>query len=190
MTTNRYTQPDKGELDWHVPLNENFEKLDRDVEIRDVEANRSNYDPKMGAKFFATDSGATYTGDGTSWNLVGYVVRAGGGGLGHYVNYDVGTQDEEINAFVFGSDEVLEVVRLSLPLKNDDVTESDVTLSVYEGSPGATPLVEVQGNEFAAASSDSSGPWVATSSPVTVAISNASGESVDVVPNVWANIRQ
>ena len=35
--SDRYTTPNEGTLDWHVPLNENFEQLDRDVELRDVE---------------------------------------------------------------------------------------------------------------------------------------------------------
>ncbi|MFC6716054.1 polysaccharide lyase [Natrialbaceae archaeon GCM10025810] len=68
MTTNHdYNTPDEGSTDWHIPLNENFEKLDTDIEIRDEEANRSEYTPHDGAKFFAVDTGAYYLGDGSSW---------------------------------------------------------------------------------------------------------------------------
>lgn len=69
MTENHnYNTPRKGAADWHAPLNDNFERLDDDVEVRDREANRGDYLAKAGAKFFATDTGATYIGDGTNWN--------------------------------------------------------------------------------------------------------------------------
>jgi len=69
MTENHnYRRPSSGTTDWHIPLNENFTNLDRDVEIRDTDENRTNYQPKIGAKFFATDTEAVYLGDGTRWN--------------------------------------------------------------------------------------------------------------------------
>jgi hypothetical protein len=68
MTPNHnYSTPDAGTLDWHLPLNDNFEKLDTKTEIRDVEANRGQYTPKNGAKFLATDTGTRYLGDGSQW---------------------------------------------------------------------------------------------------------------------------
>jgi hypothetical protein len=63
-----YNTPAKGARDWHVPLNDNFERLDADVEIRDRASNRSDYVAKAGAKFLATDTGAAYIGDGSNWN--------------------------------------------------------------------------------------------------------------------------
>lgn len=72
MTDNHnYNTPSEGTLNWDVPLNENFEQIDTDVEIRDTDANRTSYTPKDGAKFLATDTGTVYVGDGTSWNEVG-----------------------------------------------------------------------------------------------------------------------
>ncbi|MUV86842.1 hypothetical protein GJ631_09755 [Natronomonas sp. CBA1123] len=72
MTENHdYDTPQEGTLDWHVPLNENFERIDTDVEVRDVQANRDDYTPKQGAKFLATDTGRVYLGDGTDWNELG-----------------------------------------------------------------------------------------------------------------------
>ncbi|GGK71229.1 hypothetical protein [Haloarcula sebkhae] len=67
----RYNTPAEGTLDWHVPLNENFEKLDSHVELRDAESNISQYEPKTGAKFLATDTGTVYIGDGSNWNRIG-----------------------------------------------------------------------------------------------------------------------
>lgn len=69
MTENHnLNTPAKGTTDWHVPLNDNFERLDTDVEVRDSEGNRGQYTPKAGAKFFATDTGAAFIGDGSNWN--------------------------------------------------------------------------------------------------------------------------
>lgn len=69
MTDNHdYRTPAKGESDWHLPLNRNFRNLDSDVELRDAETNLSDYEPKQGAKFLATDSGRVYIGDGESWH--------------------------------------------------------------------------------------------------------------------------
>lgn len=64
-----YNMPSKGKQNWHVDLNENFDSLDRDTEIRDQEANKGNYEPRDGAKYVATDSGAVYFGNGNSWVL-------------------------------------------------------------------------------------------------------------------------
>lgn len=45
-----------------------FDALDTKVEVRDTEANLSNYTPQNGAKFYSTDTGVVYTGDGNSWS--------------------------------------------------------------------------------------------------------------------------
>jgi hypothetical protein len=71
MTENHnLNEPAKGSLDWNVPLNENFKRIDTGVEIRDVEANRGDYIPKEGAKYLATDTGVRYLGDGSQWKEV------------------------------------------------------------------------------------------------------------------------
>lgn len=76
MTDNHnYNTPSKGTTDWHVPLNDNFDRLDSDVEIRDEEANRSDYEPKQGAKFLAIDTRKVFLGDGNEWN---YFTTIGG----------------------------------------------------------------------------------------------------------------
>lgn len=64
-----YNTPEKGETNWHSPLNKNFEKLDVEVEIRDNEANKADYEPKEGSKYEAIDSGAVYYGNGDTWVL-------------------------------------------------------------------------------------------------------------------------
>ena len=64
-----YNIPNEGTTDWHIPLNENFEEIDTDIEIRDLEENKGDYEPKKEAKYEATDSGAIYYGDGNAWIL-------------------------------------------------------------------------------------------------------------------------
>jgi hypothetical protein len=69
MTENHdYNTPSQGTTNWHVPVNANWEALDTDIEVRDTDANKSNYTPKDGAKYLATDTGVVYLGDGSSWN--------------------------------------------------------------------------------------------------------------------------
>lgn len=65
-----YNCPVKGLNDWHVPLNENWRKIDTDVEVRDVDASKNEYIAKEGAVFRATDTGDVYLGDGASWNRI------------------------------------------------------------------------------------------------------------------------
>lgn len=62
-----YNIPEKGVENWHEPLNENFEQHDTDVEIRDADGNRTDYEAKAGAKFLATDTGTVYVGTGSEW---------------------------------------------------------------------------------------------------------------------------
>jgi hypothetical protein len=64
-----YNIPAQGEENWHVPLNNNFNQLDIDVEIRGKENEKSNYEADLGTKYEATDTGAVYYGDGDTWVL-------------------------------------------------------------------------------------------------------------------------
>lgn len=77
MTDNHnYNTPTKGTPDWDVPINSNFNRIDTDVEVRDTDARKDNYIPKDGAKYFSTDTGVIYIGDGSSWNQVGDIGGA------------------------------------------------------------------------------------------------------------------
>jgi hypothetical protein len=84
MTQNHdYNTPAEGTVDWHIPLNENFDRLDVDVEIRAAEAEKGNYDPKQGAKFLATDTGRTFLGDGEQWTALPSTGSLGSGVVVH-----------------------------------------------------------------------------------------------------------
>ena len=84
-----YNVPTKGDANWHQPLNDNFEQYDTDIEIRDTDANKSNYQPKHGAKFLATDTGHVFQGDGSNWNPTlaqyRYSVPSSSGAAGNLV---------------------------------------------------------------------------------------------------------
>lgn len=63
-----YNAPDPGTEDWHGPLNENFERFDVDIELRDSGDPDSNgYAAAAGAKYLDTDTGIIYLADGSSW---------------------------------------------------------------------------------------------------------------------------
>lgn len=69
-----YNIPNEGTTNWHIPLNENFEQLDTDIEIRGLEEDKSDHEPQVGTKYEATDSGAVYHGDGDKWVLTDRIV--------------------------------------------------------------------------------------------------------------------
>lgn len=72
-----YNKPRKGASDWHKPLNENFESIDADVEIRAPEEEiLDNGTPKSGAKALATDTRAIFFGDGSQWVRFGVLPTA------------------------------------------------------------------------------------------------------------------
>lgn len=78
MTENHdYAVPTQGTVDWHVPLNDNFAALDRDVPVWDSEANRDDYAPVDGSHFVATDTGVVYEGDGSTWTEIGTIGSSG-----------------------------------------------------------------------------------------------------------------
>lgn len=68
-TTNfELTKPSENERNWHIPLNENFDTLDKRLVITDIEDELQAYDPLNKQAFIATDTGNIYVGDGNSWN--------------------------------------------------------------------------------------------------------------------------
>ena len=76
-----YKTPAQGTADWHLPLNENFEAIDADMEVRDKSDNRSDYNPVSGAKFLATDTGVVYLGDDQNWEQRFALPRVGAASL-------------------------------------------------------------------------------------------------------------
>lgn len=90
-----YNHPAKGTTDWHIPLNDNFAQFDTDIELRDQRSNRSNYTPKAGAKFVATDTEEVFVGDGSSWTKF-----ETSGKTPRFSGVDVGGTDRGIANFV------------------------------------------------------------------------------------------
>jgi len=59
--------PTEGTTDWHVPLNNNFKRIDRRIEIRADESELDSFEPKKEAKFLAVDTATIYIGNGDEW---------------------------------------------------------------------------------------------------------------------------
>jgi len=145
-----YNVPNEGETDWHLPLNENFENYDTDIEIRDKESNRSNYDPKAGAKFLATDTERVFLGDGSSWTPLESTSKlprfeqvsindSGIAGPSLWVNGDGGnginvTTNQGYALFADGSD-----------AKGAIITKGSIRVGKDDGA-SFVPVVEVDGD--------------------------------------------
>jgi hypothetical protein len=71
-----YNTPEKGTQDWHVPLNENFERLDADVILKGTLSNRPP-DPPEDTWFLDTGRRVIYHYDGDDWNTVAGVGKKG-----------------------------------------------------------------------------------------------------------------
>lgn len=63
--------PQQGTADWHTPLNENFEAIDRILPVVDADAARNDYAPIEHALYIAANTGTVYVGDGSEWNELG-----------------------------------------------------------------------------------------------------------------------
>ncbi|MFB6184566.1 MAG: hypothetical protein ABEI96_08435 [Haloarculaceae archaeon] len=132
MTDNHaLNTPEKGAKDWDVPLNENFEMLDTAVPVTDTETNRTEYTPKDGATFLATDTGTMYAGDGSAWTEIP--------GTGRQPQIDGQTEQARDGGSV--TRELLAAVE-----SDDDATVTDlseyyrVTVDVYRPDSYSAPL--------------------------------------------------
>ena len=147
----RYNQPEKGTVDWHNPLNENFARLDTDIEIRDVDSNRGQYSPKNRAKFLATDTGSVYTGDGSSWNKLGEITNSNGSdGSGSIVATPGGVQEAIDTAANAGggkvgldSTQVYDQPRDPWVVKKDVVLDFDGARLVGTGDRNDTDIIHL-----------------------------------------------
>lgn len=109
-----YNTPTKGSADWDVPLNENFNQLDTDVEIRDTETSKSDYDPKEGAKFLAIDTGEIYLGDDSVWINIGSIDNEG-----TTMPYELASSPDELNDILSSFPKRGGMVRLEPGTYND-----------------------------------------------------------------------
>lgn len=90
-----YHVPGAGTQNWHEELNENFERIDADMEIRDSGAPEENgYEPREGAKYLDTATGDVYFGSPEGWNRE-FAFGGGGGGqsAGRYLGDDGGERN-------------------------------------------------------------------------------------------------
>lgn len=140
MTTNHgYNTPAEGATNWDVPLNENFRRMDTDVEIRDLAQNRSEYEPKDGALYRATDTGTVYLGDGAAWNEHNPPVDGSGLTVVH------GDSLADIAAAVEASNAVYLEPKTYSGSATIRIDTTDRNVAVYAG--GAT--IDYQGSGYA-----------------------------------------
>lgn len=66
-----YNTPQPGQAEWNVPLNQNFDAIDRDVPVVDQDGARDEYEPMERTLYVAYDTGTVYVGDGEAWNRIG-----------------------------------------------------------------------------------------------------------------------
>ena len=71
---NRYNEPEPGMQNWHEPLNENFENLSVDVEMRDA-GEPDAADATAGAKYLDTETGKVYIATDEEWVLTAIQPR-------------------------------------------------------------------------------------------------------------------
>ncbi|WP_276271740.1 hypothetical protein [Haloarcula litorea] len=138
----RYNTPEQGTTDWHVPLNENFERMDTDIEVRDADGNLGQYEPRSGRKFLATDTLDVYLGNGDSWERVGNLD--GGSGSNSITTTDGATFSGGLAAgnlvvVAAGSEVRIDPSGTDSPLQDaiDAVAASDGSGTVYL-PPGLT----------------------------------------------------
>ena len=66
-----YHLPDAGQEDWHIPLNENFESIDRNMPIIKEDSVKEQFEPFEQTLYIAQDTGVIYVGNGSEWVQLG-----------------------------------------------------------------------------------------------------------------------
>lgn len=81
-----YHIPTPGTQNWHEPLNENFERLETEVELREEgPPGEHGYEPEEGAKYIDIANGRMYLGDGEEWTSLGNLDGYGPDDAGRYL---------------------------------------------------------------------------------------------------------
>ena len=72
-----WTVPTTGDDEYEITFDELFTDFDIAVEVRDEEQFLDSYNPDLNAKFYATDTGVVYIGDGSQWNKLAISPHSG-----------------------------------------------------------------------------------------------------------------
>ncbi len=178
----RYNVPEEGEQNWHVPLNENFERYDVDIEIRDESHAIDEYEPREGAKFLATDTGVVYMGDGTDWEEA---FDLGGSGIQSVGSVE---PDDDGNLALVSPDGSLSIapddtehaIELSVPAISDLADAIGVPIEQLNGTPpdGDGNLDLVSPDESLSIASNETENMIELSSPAMFDLADAVAETV------------
>jgi hypothetical protein len=79
---------DKGDTDWHIPLNNNVDDLDDLIPIVDTDANKSNYEGTTDQLFVASDTTKVYLGNGGGFDLLGFILDPDNFTSGEFAKWD------------------------------------------------------------------------------------------------------
>lgn len=102
-----------------------FQHIEEVLQVRDLDANRTNYTAYAGAMYVATDDPYNvYLGNGTSWEHIGSF--AGGGGVGKTL-VPVTTNYTAANGDVVLADTSAGDLTVTLPTEDDAVVDVKVT---------------------------------------------------------------
>ncbi|MFD1647745.1 right-handed parallel beta-helix repeat-containing protein [Haloarchaeobius litoreus] len=147
-----YNTPSQGTTDWHVPINENFDRLDTDVTVWDSAGNRGAYTPKDGAHFVAEDTGAVYRGDGSSWTQIGSIAESDTGDAPGSAYYNKVTSWGDLQGAIDAAHEagggtVLLAAGEYGPLGVDDQITMKGNVTLRGEGPGVTHIVYEGGDD-------------------------------------------
>lgn len=152
-----YNTPPHGTTDWHTPLNENFDDIDADVEIRALDSEKDTFDALSGAKFLATDTRDIYLGDGSAWNHLGKVLATDAGEViipqwtfdsGVQVGQDPSdtiTETGSPKGFTFTAGDhrdIHEQTDVTISNSSGGSATEDITVELYDGTDTSGTLVD------------------------------------------------
>lgn len=127
-----YNKPDEGTKNWHEPLNANFDDLDGDIQVWAAAGEKSEYEPKEGARLLELETGMVYEGTGDAWEPM----------------YGVGMHNPEAGEFMFsehvnieGNIEASGTKHFVQAVETDDGPRE----VVYTSTEAPTPRTEASG---------------------------------------------
>lgn len=149
-----YETPPKGETEWHIPLNRNFESIDQDVIVKGTHADRPG-DPPTDTWYLSTDRNRLSHYDGSEWGVVGGVGTDGHAVPGTAHHEAVATEELSVGGETATSlsdvgdgvalQGVVEGLEPSVDLPNGTVTFTAGTVAVPDpDGPSLSRIVDVE----------------------------------------------
>jgi hypothetical protein len=141
-----WTVPTEGDADYENTFDDFFVDLDTNGEIRDVESNLSNYSPKSGAKFVATDTENEYIGDGNNWNQLQTSGKnpnfnsVNTDKLSHSLSRNTVAGSRDLNTVYQNNSDVMRLIIVRLENATGSTADLDATLRAENVTPPTTGI--------------------------------------------------